>query len=113
MKSLLILAFLFASLDAFSAPKQPLMAMSTGTIGQTSTQVLAADTYGNRRCLSIQNQSAANYLIYKFDSAHTANEGYLIAPLSAKTWPCDNAPKNAIYLKASSGTETYTIEYEY
>lgn len=108
MKNLGIVFFLIFSISAFA--RSPEKAQLSGTATTVSTLVLPYDTYGNRQCLSIQNKGGVT--IFAAYASQSSDEGVHIASGATYTWECGNAPRNAIYLKASSGGQAYVIDYD-
>lgn len=108
MKNFLIVFFLMFSIPTWS--RSPEKAQVSGTATTVSTLVLPYDTYGNRQCLSIQNKGGVT--IFAAYATQTSDEGVHIPAGTTYSWECGNAPRNAIYLKASSGGQAYVLDYD-
>lgn len=104
MKYYLILFVLFLSFTALAGGPYYFAAPVTGTAG-ASAQVLAQNSL--RNYLIIQN-TGSTILIVKFGSAiSSSNEGMQVAAGGA--YEPVLAPASAVYIKALSGSPTYTV----
>lgn len=105
MKTILLLLTLLSS-SAFAQLNNCKILTQTA-LGATTTSVIGLASRSSRRCLIIQNISAASTIYIKFDSAHTGTEGL---NLSAGTiWAPIIVPMNSIYIKGSAGNVSATI----
>lgn len=105
MKAILtLLFFLLTALPSHSADSTVLRPLVSFSATTTSTLALAKDNA--RKYLLIQN-TGANDILVKFDSAHSASEGIKI--IAGGNYEPLIAPTSAIYIKTSSSTSTVSI----
>jgi hypothetical protein len=104
MKAGFFTALILSVFMAISAHAAVFSGHSDVAVTTTSAQALAANQ--SRKYLLIQNKGTDSILV-KFGSAHSASEGILIS--AGGYYEPFVAPIDAVFLKASSGTQTTVV----
>jgi hypothetical protein len=100
MKKFLVLFILLISFNSMAT----VVSRTEGTATGTSAQAIAADS--ERKYFLIQNKGSETIYL-KFDSAHSGTEGIVI-PAGGNYEPV-KAPLNSVWLKSSTGSQSYVI----